>query len=191
MSLGSPPVVAVDLSHAMLLKVHKPAQRESLPVLCVEANVCRLGGLPDGTFSYALSMFSTLGMIRGRGARQRALAEARRILRPDGRLALHAHNVWLNLRDSQGRAWLLPRLPRLLMSREDAGDRRMTYRGIPNMEVHLYGWGELKRELAWAGFAIDEVLPIDEITAAPIALPWLAHAVRAGGWLVFARRAGA
>jgi hypothetical protein len=65
----------------------------------------------------------------------------------------------------------------------------MTYRGIPNMEVHLYRWGELKRELVGAGFALEEVIPLDEVTAAPTAVPWLAHQVRAGGWLVFARRA--
>ncbi len=92
-------------------------------------------------------MFSTLGMIRGREARRRALAEACRILRPGGRLALHAHNLWLNLRDRQGRAWLLQQAYRAVFAREDLGERRMTYRGIPGMRVHLYRWGELKREL--------------------------------------------
>lgn len=182
------PVVAVDLSHAMLGKVVEKSQREALSVLCVEASLCRLGALPDATFSYALSMFSTLGMIRGRAARRAALSEAKRILRPGGRLALHAHNLWLNLRDPQGRAWLLRRLPRIIAGHGDAADRRMTYRGIPNMEVHLYRWGELKRDLRAAGFTIDEVLPIDEVSAAPITLPWLGHPVRAGGWIVFAHR---
>lgn len=182
------PVVAVDLSHGMLRKVGEKAQREGLPVLRVEANLCRLGAIPDGMFSYALSMFSTLGMIRGARARQQALAEAGRILEPGGRLALHAHNLWLNLRDPQGRKWLLRQSPRILLGRDDAGDRRMTYRGIPNMEVHLYRWGELRRALTGNGFTIDEVLPIDEVDAAPIALPWLGHPIRAGGWLVFARK---
>lgn len=182
------PVAAVDLSRAMLRKVGEKAQREGLSLLRVEANLCRLSAFPDGMFAYALSMFSTLGMIRGRPARRRALAETYRILRPGGRLALHAHNLWLNLRDPQGRSWLRQRLLRILLGREDAGDRRMTYRGIPNMEVHLYRWGELQRELTGAGFVIDEVLPIDEVYAQPIAAPWLAHTVRAGGWLVFAHR---
>ncbi|MDR3633947.1 MAG: class I SAM-dependent methyltransferase [Isosphaeraceae bacterium] len=185
------PVAAVDLSHAMLRKVRDKAQRDGLPMLCIEANLCRLGAFPDGMFSYALSMFSTLGMIRGRAARRVALAEACRLLRPGGRLALHAHNLWLNLRDPQGRAWLAQRLPQIVLDREDAGDRRMTYRGIPNMEVHLYRWRELKRELRDTGFLIDEVLPIDEVHAAPIAAPWLAQSWRAGGWLVFAHRPAA
>ena len=107
MPSGSPvagfPVVAVDLSRAMLRAVGGQGRGEGLALLGVEANLCRLGCFPDATFDYALSMFSTLGMIRGATARSRALAEAFRILRPGGRLALHAHNLWLNLRDRQGR----------------------------------------------------------------------------------------
>jgi hypothetical protein len=62
----------------------------------------------------------------------------------------------------------------------------MSYRGIENLEVHLYRWGELKRDLTSAGFRIDEVIPLDGTTATPIRRPRLAHALRAGGWLVFA-----
>ena len=72
--------------------------------------------------------------------------------------------------------------------RVELGDRWMNYRGIPGMRVHLYRWGELKRELRKAGFRIDEVLPLDEVSAAPISAPWFAHSFRAGGWIVFATR---
>ena len=183
------PVAAVELSHAMLMKVQRKARAAGVQVACVEANLCRLGCFPDGTFRYALSMFSTLGMIRGDEARQRAVDEAARVLRPGGRLALHAHNIWLNLKDGQGRRWLMGEiLGKALLGRPNAFDRRMTYRGIPNMEVHLYRWGELKRSLRRAGFRIDEVLPIDTVHAQVIRAPWLAHPVRAGGWIVFATR---
>ncbi len=70
----------------------------------------------------------------------------------------------------------------------DVGDRRMTYRGIPGMEVHLYRWGELRGAFGDAGFRIDEVLPIDVVRSEPIAVPWLAQGFRAGGWIVFASR---
>lgn len=182
------PVVAVDLSHAMLHAVTTRATAEGLPVLGLEANLCRLGSLPEATFAYALSMFSTLGMIRGRPARRKALSEAFRILRPGGRLALHAHNLWLNLRDPQGRMWLLGQGVRALLLRPGVGDRTMTYRGISRMQVHLYRWGELRADIRSAGFQIDEVMPIDAVRARPIVAPWLGHSLRAGGWLVFARR---
>ena len=54
------------------------------------------------------------------------------------------------------------------------------------MEVHLFTWRELAGDLRSAGFRIDEVLPIDAVHARPIAAPWLAHGLRAGGWIVFA-----
>ncbi len=62
---------------------------------------------------------------------------------PGGRLALHAHNVWLNLADPHGRRWLLGQVGRRLLGRTSFGDRTMTYRGVAGMEVHLYRWAEL------------------------------------------------
>lgn len=184
------PVVAVELSHAMLLTLGKRARAMGVRVERLEANLCRLGCLPDGHFTYALSMFSTLGMIRGAEARRQALRETFRILRPGGRMALHAHNIWLNLRNPHGRLWLVGHAVRSLFGLEPVGDRRMTYRGIPGMEVHLYRWGELRRDLFSAGFRIDEVIPIDSVRARPIGWPSLGHSVRAGGWLVFASKPG-
>ena len=181
-------VVSVELSFAMLETLKRQADAESLKIRRVRANLCRLGCFPDRTFDYALSMFSTLGMIRGRSARSQALAEAFRILKPGGRLALHAHNLWLNLRNPQGRTWLLSQIAPRLLGRWDAGDRRMTYRGIPDMEVHLFTWGELRGELRRAGFRIEDVVCLDERTALEIPRPWLAPSIRAGGWMVFARR---
>jgi len=184
-------VTAVDLSASMLKAVGDRARDEIGPnhrVRRVRANLCDLRCVPDGSFDYAISMFSTLGMIRGPAARQRALSEAARVLRPGGRLALHAHNLWLNLRDPQGRRWLAGQILPTLLGRPDAGDRRMTYRRIPGMEVHLYRWPELRRSLAVAGFRIEESLPIDTVHALPIPHPRVFPSMRAGGWIVFARR---
>jgi SAM-dependent methyltransferase len=179
-------VAAVDLSRPMLEMVHLKARDLGLAVTTVQSNLCRIGCFPDRVFDYALSMFSTLGMIRGRESRRRALAEAGRILRPGGRIAIHVHNFWLNLRDPQGRRWLYSQAWPALFDQANLGDRRMIYRGIPGMKVHLYRWGELKRELRAAGLTIQEVLPLDEVSAAEIKAPWFAHRLRAGGWIVFA-----
>ncbi len=184
------PVAAVDLSRSMLEVVAAKGRQVGIAasLTCVQANLCRLDCLPSASFAYALSMFSTLGMIRSAPARRRALGEVHRILQPGGRLALHAHNLWLNLHDPQGRRWLLSQFGKRLTGRIDLGDRRMTYRGVAGMEVHLYRWGELVADLKSAGLRIEEVIALDAVTAEPIAAPWLFGRVRAGGWIVFASR---
>jgi len=179
---------AVELSQSMLVEVGRKADAAGLHVDRVRANLCRLECFPDGSFDYALSMFSTLGMIRSPAARRRALREAGRILKPSGRLALHAHNIFLNLRSRQGRRWLRSQLAPCLRGLDGAGDRQMTYRRVPGMEVHLYRWGELRREVAGAGLLIEETLAIDEVLARPIPAPWFLHPFRAGGWILFCRR---
>jgi SAM-dependent methyltransferase len=184
------PVVAIELSQPMLSHLAAKAREQgvSANLLGVRANLCKLDAIPDRSFTYALSMFSTLGMIRGASARRKALAEAFRILEPGGRLALHAHNVFLNLRDPQGRFWLLRQAFKAAIGHANIGDRRMLYRGIPGMEVHLYRWSELRRELLDTGFHIDEVLAIDAVRSRPIFAPWFLPALRAGGWIIFASR---
>ena len=182
------PVVAVDLSQSMLREVDRKARQAGTPLAPVQANLCRLTCFAEESFHYAISMFSTLGMIRGSAARRKALGEAYRILRPGGRLALHAHNIWLNLKDPQGRSWLAGQVWARARRSPNFGDRRMTYRGVSNMEVHLFTWRELSNDLKAAGFRIDEVLAIDEINAQPIARPWLLPTIRAGGWIVFASK---
>lgn len=181
-------VLAIDLSPYMLQTVGAKARASKTTVDRIQANLCHLECLRDQSFDYALSMFSTLGMIRGRKARCRALAEAYRVLRPGGFLALHAHNLWLNLRDPQGQRWLVGQLGDWLRGRQEVGDRRMNYRGIPGMEVHLYRWSELRHDLKSVGFLLEEVVPIDAVSAEPIRIPWLLSTFRAGGWFVFARR---
>ncbi len=133
-------VVSVDLSQPMLRRLFSRASEAGLGVQPVRANLCRLNCFKTESFDYAISMFSTLGMIRGKTFRRDALCEAFRILRSKGQLALHAHNLWLNLRDPQGRAWLLSHAFQSLASPSKAGDRSMTYRGVPGMHVHLFQW---------------------------------------------------
>ncbi len=184
-------VVAVDLARPMLRAVGERAATAGVDVYRIEANLCRLECLPVIRASNTRSpMVSTLGMIRGVAARRRALSEAFRLLRPRGLLALHAHNFWLNLRHGQGRRWILAQGVKALLEaawRTWATDGP-TYRGIPGMEVHLYRWRELVSELEGVGFRIEDLVAINAVTARPIRAPWCLPRLRAGGWIVFARR---
>ncbi len=180
-------VVAVDLSLAMLSAISRDHEAVRHRIHPIRTNLCRLDGLPDGHFNLAVMMYSTLGMIHDRRWRVAALQEASRILRPGGRFAVHVHNYWLNLRDSGGRTWLFEELGRLVTGKP-LGDRLMTYRGLPQIRIHLYRWNELKRDLRTAGFEIEELYPVHEVTARPLTRPWFLHQLRAGGWIVIARK---
>jgi len=102
--------VGVDLSPEFLGIVGAKAAAEGLPIERVQANLMELGCLADASADYAVCLFSTLGMIRGRTNRLRALGHIRRILKPGGTFVVHVHNRWHNLRDPQGRRWLLKNL---------------------------------------------------------------------------------
>ena len=182
-------VTAVDLSRPMLEMVDLKAVEQGIELTTVQSNLCRLGCFPDQVFDYALSMFSTLGMIRGRECRVRALAEARRILRPGGRISLHVHNFWLNLRDSQGRRWPVAGSAGSLRPGEPGRSADDLPRNSRDESSPLSVGRARRASSHGAGLEIREVLPLNEVSAAVIDVPWFAPSVRAGGWIVFAGRA--
>jgi len=177
--------VAVDLSRGMLAIVRKKAEQAGLPIDCVQANLVELDCLDDGAFDVAVSLFSTLGMIRGRDNRQQALRHARRILRPGGIFVLHVHNYWYNLRDPAGPWWVMQNLLRAAVVRDiEAGDKFFDYRGVPNMFLHVFTPGELRRALRRAGFRIVETIPLDVQRHRALRWPWWLGRLRANGWVV-------
>ena len=124
----------------------------------VQANLCRLGCFPDGTLR-----------LRPLDV-QHAGDDPRAARRGGGRWPRRSASSGPAAgspctRTTSGSTCAIPRAAAgcsarsaaALLGRPDAGDRRMTYRGIPGMEVHLYRWGELRRDLRAAGFRIDEV----------------------------------
>ena len=181
--------LAVDLSLPMLRVVGQKAERESLPIDRLLANMTELDCLRDGIADYCISMFSTLGMIRGQANRRRVLAHARRILKPGGLLVVHVHNRWYNLFVPGGWRWVVGNLLASLFRRDvEAGDKVYDYRGIPQMFLHLFTRGELTRELRRAGFAIRELIPLDTERRHALPRPWLFGRLRANGWIVVCAR---
>lgn len=177
--------IAIDLSEPMLRVVRRKADAEDLPITCLRANLVELDGLADGQVDYAMCLFSTLGMVEGRGNRRRILAHAGRILKPGGLFIMHAHNYWYSLFDPGGPAWVAGNLWQSLTRRGvERGDKRFRYCGVPDMFLHLYTRGELTGELRRAGLAIKEVIPLDPQRHRALRWPWLLGRLRANGWIV-------
>jgi SAM-dependent methyltransferase len=183
-------VLAVDLSKPMLERIQRITDQEKLSIECLQANLVQLDEIATGSCAAAVCLFSTLGMIRGADHRRKAVAEFHRILAPGGRLLLHAHQFWWNLRQYGGLTWMARHLiDSLVLRTTELGDRYATYRGVPNFYLHSFRAGELRRLLRGAGFQIEVMRPItgngSEYLKAATFLPSL----RAGGWLMCCRGA--
>lgn len=181
--------LAVDLSRPMLAVVGAKARLEGLGIWRVQANLVELECLRDEAADYVICLFSTLGMIHGSENRARVLGHAARILRPGGLLVLHVHNIWYNLCDAAGRAWLLRHLWQTCLSREvEWGDKFFDYRRIPRMFVHAFTRRELRRAVRRARLKLVELIPLDAQRHRPLRRPCLLGAIRANGWIAVCRK---
>ncbi len=183
--------IAVDLSREMLEVIGEKAAVDNLRIDRLLANMVELDGLSDGIADYAICLFSTLGMIRGRENRGRALCHVARILKPGGLFVLHVHNFWYNLYDPAGPWWVFKSLAKSWLARDfDAGDKFFEYRRIPNMYLHVFRRRELTRALRQAGFRVVELIRLDQTRMRALRRPWLFGDLRANGWIVVCRRDG-
>jgi SAM-dependent methyltransferase len=181
--------LAVDLSRHMLEIVRDKADAEDLPIECLRANLVELDCLADDAVDHAVCLFSTLGMIRGRGQRRMVLGHVRRIVRPGGRFVLHVHNYWYNLYDPGGPWWLLSNLVRSTFDRRiERGDKFFPYRGINNMFLHVFTLRELTADLRHAGLQVDDVIPLSPTRVRRLSAAWCCGSLRANGWIVVCRR---
>jgi ubiquinone/menaquinone biosynthesis C-methylase UbiE len=193
--------VGIDLSEESLAVAAERLSEAGLEARLIRANLCELGCLSGGQFDAALLLFGTLGMITGSENRRQVLVEARRLLRPGGRLALHVHNVWRHFFSPPGRRWLARDFCKRLAGDPTAGDTEHAYRGIPRMFHHAFTLGEIRRLLRSCGLTIREVLPLAAIgpsdgpetgvATSAVGVPDLVCRgafpnVRATGWLILA-----
>ncbi|MEM8866086.1 MAG: class I SAM-dependent methyltransferase [Planctomycetota bacterium] len=181
--------VAVDLSEKMLDVVREKAAIDGLEVRCLQANLVELDAMEDQAVDYAMCLFSTLGMIRGRANRRQALGHMQRILRPGGKLVLHVHNFWFNLRDGHSRwggpLWVARSLLNAAKRNDlEPGDKFFPYRGVPNFFLHVFRPGELRADLRAANLIVDHWIPLEVHRRHALPAPWLLPSLRANGWIV-------
>lgn len=153
-------VTGVDLSQHMLAIMRSKAADAGVHLTLVHSNFSNMPAVPDGSFDYAICMFSTLGMIRRERNRVNAVREIRRKLMPGGRFVAHFHNMYFNMWDWPGIKWLLKTvLYGKLLPGIETGDKYFkSYRGISNMYLHLFSLGEIKRLFRKGGFEISEIV---------------------------------
>jgi SAM-dependent methyltransferase len=183
----------VDLSPAMLREVESktPAEYRDRS-RCVSANLVELeSALEPASLDWAVCLFSSLGMIRGRQHRRRFLAGVRHSLKPGGTFFVHVHNRYRSLLDPGGPSWLLRSW---LSSRWDRhsefGDRIYSYRRLPKMFLHIYSRRELRHDLRAAGLENITIHPIDSTGSQLLAPALISRNLRAGGFFAFANRIG-
>lgn len=155
-------VLGIDLSQSMLRRARAAAAEAGVEMDVLRANLVQLEAVADASVDHAICLFSTLGMIRGRKNRRRFLAHCHRILRPGGRLLVHAHHRRAWLRHPGGLKRLATSLwYRLRRTDHEFGDWVYAYRGLSDMFLHSFSRGELKADVRHAGLRIDHLLRLD------------------------------
>ncbi|HUW56988.1 MAG TPA: L-histidine N(alpha)-methyltransferase [Planctomycetota bacterium] len=180
-------VVGVDLSPFMLDVAREKLKRESLKAQLVHGSFARLSDFVDRSFRYAICMFSTLGLIRGKENRAAFLDEVRRILEPGGLFVTHVHNRFNKLWSREGRIWLTKTYLGRAFSGLEVGDVIGEYRGLPEMYLHLFSLGELKGLVRASGMTLEELVPLNRGRSGPLRTRFLVS-LRGNGFLAVARR---
>jgi SAM-dependent methyltransferase len=179
--------LAVDLSESMLANLSKNLSNcglEQTRVSMVLANLVELSCLADHVADHGVCMLSTLGMIQGSTNRAKFLAHARRIIRPDGRLFVHAHNYFYQWRHPGGVQWAAANLIGSFQGSEQMGDRLATYRNVSGMFIHQFRRAELGRALTDAGFPSQEWFGVEAGSAEPVPIKRWHNPFRFVGWVV-------
>jgi SAM-dependent methyltransferase len=181
-------VTGVDLSEHMLGITASKLAAANLAAELVHADICDLSRLEAGAFDAATCMFSTIGLMKDRSLRLRAMQEARRLLVPGGVFVFHVHNRLINLYSPEGRAWLVRNLIDAALGRASLGDRLMrSYRGEVDLFLHVFTRGEAERLCRDAGFRVVRTMPLNADRTGELTGPF--SSLRANGFIIAAAKA--
>ncbi len=180
--------LGVDLSQPVLQQVLVEQARVPLTGRLIRANLVELGCLADHCVDHAVCLFSTLGMIRGRDHRRQFLTHVARIVRPGGRLIVHVHNRNAAWRDAPSRlGWLRSLWATVRQPAAELGDSYYSYRGLGDMFLHTFSWGELNRELRGSGWTSVRIVPLAANSDRLLPRPGWLPSLRAGGFIAIAK----
>lgn len=97
-----------DLSHALLRRAAEASRHAGVPARYAAADIRRLP-FRDGAFDAVVNVFTSLGLFLDDAEDVRALAEARRVLRPGGRFLLESmHRDDIVCTYAERDRWTLP-----------------------------------------------------------------------------------
>ena len=183
-------VTGLDMSEYMLSIASEKVAAAGLNATFVRRDMRDLSDFPDNKYNYATCMFSTLGMVPGRDARTGVAAEVRRILAPDGMFFVHAHNRFHRWYSPDRLGWLVISALSSAFGRDDFGDLHMdTYRGIPDMYLHIFSEREMTDMLVKAGFRDVYIIHLNERRNGELEGEWM-RGVRANGFIGIGTKKG-
>lgn len=181
--------LGVDLSHSMLAETRRKSSDAQSRIGLLQANIVELNFLRDGIADVITCLYSSLGMVQTRKARQDSLQHVSRLLKADGLFILHVHNRgnWITFPAGWHiyfQSWWHARLDRSA----ELGDRIYPYRGLPTMFLHIYSLAELQSDLRSARLLIEELHVLNKESSGPLARSWFLPSIRAGGFIAIAKR---
>jgi ubiquinone/menaquinone biosynthesis C-methylase UbiE len=176
-------VTGLDLSQDMLSIASEKVSASGLKATFVRRDMRDLSDFPDGKYDYATCMFSTLGMVPGRDARQKVANHIYRMLAPGGRFFLHGHNRLHRWYSPDRLGWLIMNMVFSALGRDELGDLHMdSYRGIPDMYLHIFTEGEMRNLLVKARFEDVYIVRLNERRNGELSGTWL-RSTRANGFI--------
>jgi len=185
------PVTGVDISPHMLDVARKKLKAQGLKARLIQADMREENLFEPEEFQYAISMFSTVGMIPAFEGRLKFFKNVLRILRKGGFFAFHTHNRFFNILDGEGRLWLLKTYLLSPFSSIEVGDRILPYyRGLKDMYLHIFSVGEVKKLLRLSGFALERIHYLNAKRSGELKGGRF-RSLRANGFVIIARKPAA
>jgi SAM-dependent methyltransferase len=182
-------VAGVDLSSRMLEIAREKTRAAGIEnVSLIEGNIADLPlDRLRPPYDYAVCLFATLGYVRGRENRLRALRQAASLLAPGGQYVFHAWNLLHNLPTAH-LLWILTGLARWAVGRGEIGDQILWwYRGLRWVTMHAFRLGEIESLVRDAGLELLEVHYVNKHCDGPLAGRRL-RAWRANGFMIRCRK---